>query len=314
MGSAALVRQTVNFFGGMRNPRAAANTGVSSQGPFFENLGDNRAPVALPEEGECTLLPKIAVLNWRTGSPRRAHLPRVSLGTAVSDRLLACRGNRDSTAETTGASNNDRDRHERGRTVNPRLLAAALACCGAWPAFAQSALVADDLPVMLADSSGTVTVAIALRNTGSQPLAVHLSTMDFEHQPATGAPYPLGATSTFSATSEADKAVLNGVPLAPGGVLNAKLTVSKLWEAGESTAVMQNNDEDIRTRNGAPRTLLREVHIPAAFNVRIDAGPTDPPEIRFSSLGSGGGKLLVRLVNSDPMSYRFRWSLRLGND
>ncbi|HXN45483.1 MAG TPA: hypothetical protein VN893_02515, partial [Bryobacteraceae bacterium] len=198
--------------------------------------------------------------------------------------------------------------------MNPRLLAAALACCGAWPAFAQSALVADDLPVMLADSSGTVTVAIALRNTGSQPLAVHLSTTDFEHQPATGAPYPLGATSTFSATSEADKAVLNGVPLAPGGVLNAKLTVSKLWEAGESTAVMQNNDEDIRTRNGAPRTLLREVHIPAAFNVRIDAGPTDPPEIRFSSLGSGGGKLLVRLVNSDPMSYRFRWSLRLDND
>ena len=193
------------------------------------------------------------------------------------------------------------------------LLAAVLACCCVCPAFAQSALVADDIPVLLADPSGTVTVAIALRNTGSQPLAVHLSTTDFVHQPATGAPYPLGAASVFSATNEADKAVLNGAPLPAGGVLNVKLTVSKLWEAGESTAAIQNNDEDIRTRSGAPQALLREVHIPAAFNVRIDAGPTDPPEVSFSALGSGGGKLLVRLVNGDPMSYRFRWSLRLGN-
>jgi hypothetical protein len=198
--------------------------------------------------------------------------------------------------------------------MNIRLVFAKLACCNAWPVLAQSALVADDIPVLLADPGGTVTVAIALRNTGTQPVTVHLSTTDFEHQPATGAPYPLGAASAFSATNEADKAVLNGAPVQPGGVLNVKLTVSKLWEAGESTAVLQNNDEDIRTRSGAPQTLLREVHIPAAFNVHIDAGPTDPPEIRFSALGSGGGKLLVQLVNSDPMSYRFRWSLRMGNE
>ena len=198
--------------------------------------------------------------------------------------------------------------------MSTRLLIAGLACCGAWPAFGQSALVADDVPVLLADQGGTVTVAISLRNTGALPLPVHLSVTDFEHQPATGAPYPLGATSAFTAAVEADKAVLNGTPLSPGGVLSVKLTLSKLWEAGESTAVLQNDDEDIRTRSGAPRTVLREVHIPQAFNVRIDEGATDPPEIRFSALGSGGGKLLVRLVNTDPMSYRFRWSLRLGND
>lgn len=199
--------------------------------------------------------------------------------------------------------------------MNIRLLIAGLACCGAWPAFAQTALVADDIQALLTDPGGTVTVPISIRNTGAQPLSIHLNATDFEHQPATGAPYPLGATFAFSATSEADKAVLNGMrPLPPDGVLSVKLTVSKLWEAGESTAVLRNGDEDIRTRSGAPRTVLREVHIPQAFNVRIDAGATDPPEVRFSALGSGGGKLLVRLVNSDPMSYRFRWSLRLGND
>lgn len=215
-----------------------------------------------------------------------------------------------------GTSNNGRGRarRERGDAMNVRLAVAALACCGAWPAFAQGTLVVDDIPVLLADPSGTVTVAIALHNTGAQPMAVHLRVTDFEHQPSTGAPYPLGAASAFSATSEADKSVLNGTPLPPGGVLNVKLTVSRLWEAGESTALLQNDDQDIHTRSGTPQTVLRELHIPAAFNVRIDAGATDPPEIRFSALGSGGGKLLVRLVNSDPMSYRFRWSLRLGND
>jgi hypothetical protein len=196
-----------------------------------------------------------------------------------------------------------------------RPLVLALAGWGALPVVAGESLVVDDVPALVTDQGGTVTVPLSLRNTGTEPAAIRLNVSDFEHQSQNAKTYPLGAAFAFTAVSESDKVVLNGLKdLAPGAVLTVKLTVSKLWEAGESIAVLKNGDADIRTRSGAPRCTLRAIHIPQAFNVRIDDGASNSPEVRFSSLFSSGRNVLVRLVNSDPMSYRFRWMLRLGND
>jgi hypothetical protein len=176
-------------------------------------------------------------------------------------------------------------------------------------------LIASDPPVLQVDQTGTASTTVSIRNTDATPVTIHINLSDFQHTSTTGRIYPLGTTYVFTAPIERDKAVLNGaVPLAPGGSLVVKLAVSRIWEAGDSEAVLKNGDVDIPTESGASKTVLRALHLPQSINVQIGDQSSTTPEVQFASLYARGEKVLVELKNSDPMTYRFRWSLRLGGE
>ncbi len=174
-------------------------------------------------------------------------------------------------------------------------------------------LVVEDVPVLHADPTGTVAASVVLRNAGTGPIAIRLNISDFDFHAPNGATWPLGATISWSAASVADKSILNGLkPLDAGHELTAKMTVVHLWEAGESTGVLRNADSDIPTTSGQKQCILQAVRVPDAFNVSLDV-PGNPPELDFDALGTGEQHYLVRLVNADPMTYRFHWALRLDD-
>ncbi len=175
-------------------------------------------------------------------------------------------------------------------------------------------LVVEDVPVLRTDQGGALSVSLQLHNAGTESIPLRLNVADFVHQGPNGATYALGATFAWTAASEADKSILNGLKaLDPGHDITIKMTVGGLWEAGESTAVLRNGAVDITTTSGQKQCVLHAVRVPAAFNVSIDA-PGNPPELDFDALGTGERQYMVRLVNGDPMTYRFQWTLRLGDE
>ena len=85
--------------------------------------------------------------------------------------------------------------------------------------------------------------------------------------------------------------------------------MARLWDSGQSTAILKNGEEDIPTVSGAPRSVLTAVRIPVTYEVQIEGAGDATPEIVFSR----GDKTLVRVVNADAMNYRFQWQLRVGS-
>src|SRR4051794_11400168 len=152
-------------------------------------------------------------------------------------------------------------------------------------------LVASEPPVLQVDQTGTASTTVSIRNSGPTPVTIHINLSDFQHTSTTGRIYPLGTTYVFTASIESDKAVLNGaVPLSPGGSLVVKLAVSRIWEAGDSEAVLKNGDVDIPTESGASKTVLRALHLPQFINVQIGDQSSTTPEIQFASLYARGEK------------------------
>jgi hypothetical protein len=182
-----------------------------------------------------------------------------------------------------------------------------LLAAGVGTAIAQSSLVLIDPPLLNVDDHGLGTVSITLQNTGPKPVPLHLNLSDFQHKPVSGKPYPLGANYSFTPLTDSDKADFNSGQVTKS--LHLKLSVARLWDAGQSTAILKNGEQEIPTESGARQSVLIAVRIPATYGVQIEATGDATPEIVFSR----GGKTLVRVLNNDAMNYRFQWQLRVGN-
>jgi len=174
-------------------------------------------------------------------------------------------------------------------------------------AFAQGSLVLANPPLLNVDEHGVATGAITLKNTGGKPVPLNLDLSDFQHTPSFGKPYTLGATYNFTPLTDADKPDFNGGQVTHN--LHLKLTVARLWDAGQSTAVLKNGEQDIPTEGGAKQSLLVAVRVPTSYGVQIEGTGDATPEIVFSR----AGKTLVRVNNDDAANYRFQWELRVGN-
>ena len=161
------------------------------------------------------------------------------------------------------------------------------------------------------DDHGVAAIDITLQNTGSKPVPLQLNLSDFTHQCSTGKPYSLGASYNFTPLSDSDKSDFDSGQVTKS--LHLKLTVARLWEAGESTAVLKNGEQDIPTLSGPSRSVLTAIGIPTSFGVQLAAAPGSASDATPEILFSRGGKTLVRLLNNDAMNYRFQWQLRVGN-
>jgi hypothetical protein len=188
------------------------------------------------------------------------------------------------------------------------LVLIAAATCSPSLASAQS-LALKETPPLAVDQNGGAVATLTLVNDSTTPVKLRLNLSDFTHPaPDKTTPYPLGTTHMLSAVSDKDKPILDGtVALAAGATLDVRVTVAKLWEAGQSEARLKNGDADIPVRGGPPRSLLKAVRIPTAYNVQIVSATPDTPEIHFI-----GNQALVAFKNTDPFNYRFTWKLRLG--
>ena len=178
---------------------------------------------------------------------------------------------------------------------------------GMGTANAQSSLVLIDPPILYVDEHGIATVTLALQNNGGKPVPLQLNLSDFQHKPVPGKPYPLGANYSFTPLTDSDKADFNNGIVTKS--LHLKLSVARLWDAGQSTAVLKNGEQDIPTEIGASQSVLTAVRIPVAYGVQLGTADDTTPEIVFSR----GGKTLVRMLNNDAMNYHFKWQLRVGN-
>jgi hypothetical protein len=157
------------------------------------------------------------------------------------------------------------------------------------------------------DEHGVAEGAITLTNTGGKPAPLKLDLSDFQHTPAFGKPYPLGASYSFTPLTDTDKADFHSNQVTRS--LHLKLSVARLWDAGQSTAILKNFDQDIPTEGGAKQSVLIAVRIPSSYGVQLEGAGDATPEIVFSR----GGKTLVRVLNNDGANYRFQWELRVGN-
>jgi hypothetical protein len=188
-----------------------------------------------------------------------------------------------------------------------RYLSFILLAAGVWTAFAQGSLALVDPPQLVVDDHGIAVAAITLKNTGAKPVPLQLNLSDFQHKPASGKPYPLGATYSFAPLTDSDKADLDGNRVTQ--VLHLRLSVARLWDAGQSTAILKNGEQDIPMEGGARQSVLTAVRIPSSYGVQLEGAGDTTPEIVFSR----GGKTLVRVINNDAMNYRFQWQLRVGS-
>ena len=159
-------------------------------------------------------------------------------------------------------------------------------------------------PVLIPDDSGSATALLHLRNEGAATkLAPSVS--DFEHLRATfdaskpPKPYSLGTTAILTGVSNADQKAIDSEMLEAGKMVAIKLTVTHLWEAGASRALIYNG--------GAPLATVKAVRVPAQYNIQIIA-KGDPVEIHFK-----GAQGRIQLKNLDPMNYDFNWELRVGD-
>jgi hypothetical protein len=183
-------------------------------------------------------------------------------------------------------------------------------CLLASPALAaDKSLVLVEAPFLIVDQQGNASATIIVRNdTGADIPQLHLTLSDFRHRGPDGTSYPLGTASTLGGVNDGDKRIIERqAPLRAGATLGVRVTVTKLWEAGQSEAILKNGDTPIPTLSGLPESSIKAIRIPAAYNLQIISPTPDAPEIHFVD-----GRALVGLKNSDPFTYRLAWKLQLN--
>lgn len=144
------------------------------------------------------------------------------------------------------------------------------------------------------DKNGAASLPFTVQNQSAAAAPLRLSITDFVHQENGKSTYPLYSLPVLAPATDADKQKINSHQLAAKDTVDLKLTVTQLWEAGESMAELKNNNLTIDT--------LRAVRVPASYNVQLDAS-------NASVLLAPDSEPLVTIVNNDPMNYRFSWEL-----
>jgi hypothetical protein len=154
-----------------------------------------------------------------------------------------------------------------------------------------------EIATLIADKSGNASINVTLKNKGAAVTRVEL-TADFKHELLAGSKYPVNTTLTVVGVTSDDATNLDS--LKPDATVRVKLTVSQISEGGESIASLLNVGLPV-TSKGAP-VELHALRLPESYNVQFE---TPNPEALFAPRSWP----VVRLVNSDAMTYQFDWEL-----
>jgi hypothetical protein len=174
---------------------------------------------------------------------------------------------------------------------------------------AEKSLVLLEAPLLNVDQNGNASAVITLRNdTDAAIPQLRLNLSDFTHKRRDGRYYPLGTTNTLATVNDKEQKILNGTEgLAKDAILPVKVTVTKLWEAGQSEAVLKNGETNIPVLGGPTQSSIKAIRIPTDYNIQLNSPTPDTPEIHII-----GDRALLSLKNSDPFNYSFTWKLRLN--
>ena len=117
---------------------------------------------------------------------------------------------------------------------------------------AEKSLVLVDPPFLTVDQNGNASAIIMLRNDTGTPIPqLRLNLSDFMHKRPDGKSYPLGTIRTLAAVNDGEKPIFDGKePLPANAKLSVRVTVTKLWEAGQSEAILKNGDTPIPVLGG----------------------------------------------------------------
>ena len=134
----------------------------------------------------------------------------------------------------------------------------------------QLQVVEDRIPTLLPDKSGNASVTLTLKNTVPKTeVDLRPSLSDFERQGNSKYRLNTSAVFDFGTTKLPKKLKGEDDPVA------VKITISQLWEAGESIAYFLNAGVPVNDSKGNP-LKLHAVRIPAAYNVQFE---TPNPEV-----------------------------------
>jgi hypothetical protein len=157
-------------------------------------------------------------------------------------------------------------------------------------------------PLLNVNKDGAASATVRLCNRSAQDVKLDLSLSDFHAQNHSGKPYPLSTVRTLSPVVPNNPVVTGASPLTSGSCVDVKADVSGLWQAGLSSAELNNGTERV--------IVLKAVRHQVPFNVRVD-GPT--PEVADVHV-TRGKTSFIRLRNEDDMEYRVVWRLELGDN
>jgi len=155
-------------------------------------------------------------------------------------------------------------------------------------------------PIIVAENTNGGSVLIQLRNNSKDAVDVSLGVPDFKSQ-TTGR--DLGCTIGFSDPDAADSKSVYTRTMNPNQTISFKITVSGLWEAGESTAELFNNGTD---RIGT----LKAVKYKVPFSVVIVPPSADNSVLNFQY----GREAVITLKNNDAMTYPVQWELFINGN
>jgi hypothetical protein len=131
------------------------------------------------------------------------------------------------------------------------------------------------------------------------PITLHLSTTDFV---STTTGKSLGAgLAAFTAADGASKPFLdpNPTPMKKGDAVMVKIEIAKLWEAGESTASLQQDGTEFA------RIRASKLRVPFSVKTGTSAGEDD-------GVFYPGREGSVAVLNDDAMTYPVFWELWIG--
>lgn len=157
-----------------------------------------------------------------------------------------------------------------------------------------------EAPTIIVDQANNGTGLIQIRNVSEQPVKVLLTAQDFVSATNNNPRNPLGAKIAFSAPGDsASKPVYSLDSLAAGATQLVKVDVTNLWEAGESTAELQNNGQKIG--------VLKALKYVFPFTVKLQTETPDNPKVSFRHKKSS----TLTLKNDDLMTYPVHWDLEI---
>ena len=165
----------------------------------------------------------------------------------------------------------------------------------------QQKLVVELLPILVVDKDTNIGSGILrVCNNGSDAEPLRLAATSFY---SSTTKKDLGTITSFSAADLQSQVYLpttataSPISLPPGERASIKIEVSKLSEAGESTATMLQNGAEL------DQLTATKSRVPFALKMATPAGEEDG--LFYSS--DGAGSLIIR--NDDPMTYPIFWQL-----
>src|SRR5690349_11237965 len=160
----------------------------------------------------------------------------------------------------------------------------------------QDGLVFQELPPILIDQASSASRTLQFHS-GASAAKVALSVGDFQNA-ATGEPQ--GAHVTFAGLSDIAGKTVYQLPtdLAPNTTLFVRIDITNLKEAGESTAILYNDNKPIGTLKALKNQFPFAIHL-------IEGTTQDRPEISFRQ----GEQAILILKNDDSMTYPIHWEV-----